>query len=168
MANLFEEGAPFPRFELPSLALRDGQKIERAVSNETLRGTPFVLWVYPKNATPGCTLEANEFAALHRQFQAQGVEVVGLSRDTLGSHARFCGAQELPFALLSDKDGVWLREHGLIFDAQMYGKPVTKVRRTTFWVDREGILRRMWHDVSPEGHAALVLEAVKAGERGDG
>ncbi len=159
----FQAGAPFPAFEFPCVALRNGQKVEGSVSNETLRGVPFVLWVYPKDATSGCTLEAREFATLYAQFRALGVEVLGVSRDTLGSHARFCGAQALPFPLLSDKGGAWLGAHGLITNAQMYGKPVTKVRRTTFLVDVEGTLRRVWEDVSPEGHAALVLAAGTGG-----
>ena len=165
MEGHFQEGRAFPAFEFPSVALRDGEKIERVVSNETLRGTPFVLWVYPKDATSGCTLEAREFAALYGQFQSKGVEVLGVSRDTLSSHARFCGAEALPFPLLSDKNGAWLAEHGLIYEAQMYGKPVTKVRRTTFFVDGKGIMRRVWEAVAPEGHAAAVLGSVETGIR---
>ncbi len=162
MAFDFEENKAFPAFEFASVALRNGDAIEALVSNQTLRGTPFVLWVYPKDATSGCTIEAREFAGLYSQLQNEGVEVLGLSRDSLRSHEKFLADQELPFALLSDQNGVWMQAHGLIFEAKMYGKPVTKVARTTFFVDEEGILRRAWQSVSPAGHGAQVLEAVRA------
>ncbi len=156
----FQEGAPFPDFELPSVAMRNEEKSEKTVSNETLRGTTFVLWVYPKDQTSGCTIEAREFAELYRQLQDKGVEVIGLSRDSIRSHVNFLRAQELPFALLSDAGGQWMNSHGLIYEAKMYGKPVTKVARTTFLVDDEGIVRRIWENVVPAGHGAQVLEAI--------
>lgn len=160
MALEFQEGAPFPKFEFPGVSLRDGETQENVVSNQTLQGTPFVLWVYPKDQTSGCTIEAREFAQLHDQLKDAGVEVLGVSRDTIRSHVNFLKAQELPFALLSDAGGAWLNEHGLIYEAKMYGKPVTKVSRTTFFVDGDGVLRRLWENVTPAGHGAQVLEAI--------
>ena len=127
MAFDFEENQAFPAFEFASVALRNGDAIEKLVSNETLRGTPFVLWVYPKDATSGCTIEAREFAGLYAQLQEEGVEVLGLSRDSIRSHVNFLRDQELPFSLASDENGAWMQAHGLIFEAKMYGKPVTKV-----------------------------------------
>ncbi len=158
----FKEGERFPTFELPCVVVRDGEATHTTVSNQTLSGTPFVLWVYPKDATSGCTIEAREFAELYAQLQAEGAEVLGVSRDSIRSHERFLRDQELPFPLLSDNGGSWLQAHGLVFDAQMYGKPVTKVARTTFFVDGEGFLKRLWESVSPAGHGAQVLEAVRA------
>lgn len=158
----FKEGERFPAFELPCVVLRDGEQTETVVSNQTLSGTPFVLWVYPKDATSGCTIEAREFAQLYSQLKNEGVEVLGVSRDSIRSHVNFLRDQELPFPLLSDDGGAWLNAHGLIFEAKMYGKPVTKVARTTFFVDSEGILRRLWESVSPAGHGAQVLEEVRA------
>jgi peroxiredoxin Q/BCP len=155
-----QEGQPFPEFEMPSVVLRGDEKYERTVSNEALRGTPYVLWVYPKDQTSGCTIEAREFAQLYTKIQDQGVEVIGLSRDSIRSHVNFLRAQELPFTLLSDVGGAWMKSHGLIYEAKMYGKPVTKVSRTTFFVDGEGIVRRIWENVTPAGHGAQVLEAV--------
>ncbi|RYX81367.1 peroxiredoxin [bacterium] len=160
MALNIQEGAPFPDFELPCVALRNDEKSEKVVSNETLRGTPYVLWVYPKDQTSGCTIEAREFAQLYTQLQEEGVEVIGLSRDSIRSHINFLRAQELPFALLSDVGGTWMNSQGLIYEAKMYGKPVTKVARTTFFVDADGIVRRIWENVTPAGHGAQVLEAV--------
>lgn len=157
----FKEGERFPDFELPCVAMRDGEKTESVVSNQTLSGTPFVLWVYPKDATSGCTIEAHEFAGLYSQLKNEGVEVLGVSRDSIRSHEKFLRDQELPFSLLSDDGGAWLSAHGLISEAQMYGKPVTKVSRTTFFVNGDGILRRLWESVSPAGHGAQVLEVVR-------
>ncbi|BCM89959.1 putative peroxiredoxin bcp [Abditibacteriota bacterium] len=160
MPHDFKEGEPFPGFELPSVALWNGEKNEHTVSNETLLGRPFVLWVYPKDQTSGCTIEAREFSQLYLQLQDAGVEVLGLSRDSIRSHVNFLRAQELPFALLSDAGGAWMNSHGLIYEAKMYGKPVTKVARTTFLVDGDGTVRRIWENVTPAGHGAQVLEAV--------
>jgi peroxiredoxin Q/BCP len=157
----FHEGEAFPAFEMPSVAVRNEEKSEKLLSNETLRGTPFVLWVYPKDQTSGCTIEAREFAQLYEQLQGEGVEVLGLSRDSIRSHINFLEAQDLPFALLSDKGGEWMNSHGLIYEAKMYGKPVTKVSRTTFFVDADGLVRRIWENVTPAGHGAQVLEAVR-------
>lgn len=163
MAFDFVVGQPFPAFDLPGIARRDGDLavVERSVSNRTLAGTPFVLWVFPKAGTSGCTLQAREFAALQSEFKQLGVEVVGLSRDSLAAAGRFALAQGLSFPLLSDKNGVWLKEHGLIFEAKMYGKPVTKVARTTFLVDGDGLLRQMWEQVASLGHGALVLDVAR-------
>lgn len=163
MAWDFVVGHRFPDFDLSGIARRasDMALVERPVSNQTLAGHPFVLWVFPKAGTSGCTLEAREFAALYQKFKELGVEVVGLSRDGVAAASRFALAQGLVFPLLCDKNGVWLREHGLIYEAKMYGKPVTKVARTTFLVDGEGTLRQAWEQVAPSGHGAPVLEAAR-------
>lgn len=163
MAFDFIVGEPFPAFELPGVARRDSDLavVERLVSNQMLRGKSFVLWVFPKAHTSGCTLEAREFAALFNEFGHLGVEVVGLSRDSLAAASKFSLAQGLLFPLMCDKNGVWLCDHGLIFEAKMYGKPVTKVARTTFLVDGQGITRRVWEQVAPSGHGALVLDAAR-------
>ena len=157
----FREGDPLPDFQMPSVALRNEEKSEKIVSNETLHGTPFVLWIYPKDQTSGCTIEAREFAHLYEQLQGEGVEVLGLSRDSIRSHVNFLRAQDLPFTLLSDAGGAWMKSHGLIYEAKMYGKPVTKVSRTTFFIDADGIVRRIWENVTPAGHGTQVLDAVK-------
>lgn len=132
------------------------------VSNETLRGKPFVFWVFPKVETTGCTLEAREFALASADFESAGVSVLGVSRDTLSAQIRFLQSHELPYSLASDAGGAWLGAHGLIAGAKMYGKPVTKVARTTFLVDADGMTRRVWEGVEPLGHAARVLEAIQS------
>jgi len=158
----FEVAQPFPAFEFPAVVLRDGEIQTGSASNQSLAGKPFVLWVFPKVATSGCTLEAREFSSLHAEFERLGVEVVGVSRDSSGAQGKFLRSEEIFFPLLADKSGAWMSEHGLIFEAKMYGKPVTRVARTTFLVDGDGVLRRVWEQVVPLGHASQVLEEARA------
>ena len=134
---------------------------ENARTLTGLLGAPFVLFIYPKDATCDCTLVAQGFRDLHSQFGDLNVQVLGLSRDTPGAHKKFIAAQELPFALLSDRSQETMKSWGLIYEATMYGKPVTKVRRTTILVSREGIVARVWEKVAPVGHAEEVLEACR-------
>lgn len=147
---------PFPDFQLP-VALPTGT--QSTLSRTQLAGKPFVLFVYPKDATSGCTIEVCGFRDLHPEFRKLGVAIIGLSRDNVRSHRRFIQGQNLPYSLLSDADQSTLKAWHLIKEATMYGKPVTKVLRTTYLVDGAGVLRRVWEDVTPIGHAIEVLEA---------
>ena len=160
---MLQELQPLPPFELTSIRPSFGghPEFDRTLSNADFAGRAFVIFIYPKDATSGCTLEAQEFAALHQEFKKLEVEVVGLSRDALSAHRKFVAAHNLPFALLSDKEQHTLRAWNLIEDATMYGKPVTKVARTTILVDSNGSVRRIWRKVSPPGHAAEVLQAAR-------
>lgn len=150
-------GAPMPDFSLPMVSAQG----TRACSRQDLLGQPFVLFVYPKDATCDCTLVAQEFRDRHAEFQSLSVQVLGLSRDSVGAHRKFIAAQEFPFALLSDATQETMKSWGLIYHATMYGKPVTKVRRTTILANAEGIVQLVWEKVSPQGHAAQVLEACR-------
>ncbi len=152
------ESHPLPDFDLP---VADGTS-ESTLSLQDLQGQPFVIFVYPKDATSGCTIEANEFRDLYPEFGKLGVQVLGLSRDTVRSHLRFIENQELPYPLLADKPQTVIKGWGLLKDATMYGKPVTKVQRTTFLVDGKGVVRRVFENVQPPGHAQEVLEAARA------
>ena len=149
---------PFPDFTLP-VALPNGE--QSTLSRADLQGKPFVIFVYPKDATSGCTIEVCGFRDLYEEFETLGVDILGLSRDGVRSHARFVQNQKLPYSLLADADQSTLKAWNLIKDATMYGKPVTKVQRTTFLVDGEGVLRRVWENVTPLGHAAEVLAACR-------
>lgn len=150
-----ELGQPLPPFSLPLINFRGAQG---DASPATLKGQPFVLFVYPRDDTPGCTVEVCQFRDLYLQFREIGVEVLGLSRDGVKSHRDFIRKQEIPFPLLCDEKREVIGAWGLIYEAKMYGKPVTKVARTTYFVDGEGIVRQIWEDVAPPGHAAQVLE----------
>lgn len=158
------EGAVFPVFNFPCVSVEGAEVVKGVVSNETLCGRPFVFWVFPKVETSGCTLEAREFAQSFADFERAGVAVLGVSRDTTGAQIKFLQSHELPYSLASDAGGAWLKAHGLIYEAKMYGKPVTKVARTTFLISADGVLRRVWKDVEPRGHAAQVLEVARSSE----
>jgi thioredoxin-dependent peroxiredoxin len=126
------------------------------------RGRPVVLYFYPKDSTPGCTLEAQQFRDLHDEFARLGCAVFGISRDSLRSHENFRTKQCLPFELLVDADERACRMFDVIRMKNMYGKQVLGIQRSTFLIDREGRLAREWRGVKADGHAAEVLAAVKA------
>lgn len=154
----FRVGEPMPDFSLASVS----SGATSTCTRDSLLGRPFVLFIYPKDATCDCTLVAQNFRDLHGEFDVLGVQVLGMSRDSVGAHRKFIAAQEFPFALLSDNSQDTMKRWGLIYHATMYGKPVTKVRRTTVLASAEGIVARVWEKVAPVGHAAEVLEACRA------
>jgi len=126
------------------------------------RGSAVVLYFYPKDNTPGCTDESLQFRDRYSSFCAAGALVFGCSRDGLKSHANFRSKFELPFALLSDSDEALCSLFDVIRAKTMYGKPVRGIERSTFLIDREGLLAREWRKVKVEGHADEVLAAVQA------
>ena len=123
---------------------------------------PFVLYFYPKDNTPGCTLEGQEFRELHDEFRKAGVAVFGVSRDSLPSHEKFKAKMNFPFELLSDADEVLCGSLGVIKMKNMYGKQVRGIERSTFVVDREGRIVREWRGVRVPGHAQEVLDFVRS------
>ena len=127
-----------------------------------LRGKPFVLYFYPKDNTPGCTVEAQDFRDRHAQFQALGCAVFGISRDTLKSHQNFTDKQSLSFPLIADPDEVLCKQFGVIKMKNMYGKKVRGIERSTFLIDGRRNLVREWRGVKVPGHADEVLAAVEA------
>jgi len=131
------------------------------VSLSDLKGSNVVLYFYPKDDTPGCTLEGQNFRDSIRKFQAQKTKIFGVSRDSLKSHEKFKEAQCFPFELLSDEDEKLCTLFDVIKEKNMYGKKVMGIERSTFLIDAEGVLREEWRKVGVEGHADEVLEAVK-------
>ncbi len=125
-------------------------------------GKALVLYFYPKDSTPGCTTEAQEFRDLHPQFVAAGAEVFGISRDSIKSHENFKAKQALPFELLSDPDEIACQQFDVIKLKKLYGKEVRGIERSTFVIDAAGTLRHEWRGVKVPGHAAEVLEFVKS------
>lgn len=126
------------------------------------RGTPLVLYFYPKDSTPGCTTEAQQFRDLYPQFLAAGCSVLGVSRDSLRSHENFKAKQGLPFELLSDSEELLCRQFDVIRMKKLYGKEVRGIERSTFVIDKNGVLRREWRGVKVPGHAQEVLDYVKS------
>ncbi len=126
------------------------------------RGKPLVLYFYPRDNTPGCTLEAQDFQRLLPAFRRAGVRVCGISRDSLAAHQKFCAQFGLGFELLVDADGAACRLFDVIHEKNMYGRKVLGIVRSTFLIDAAGKLRQEWRKVKVTGHAAEVLEAAKA------
>lgn len=122
---------------------------------------PLVLYFYPKDNTPGCTQESEEFAQLYTEFTQQGVQILGVSRDTLSSHEKFSTKLNLPFALVSDKEEQLCQYFDVIKQKNMYGKQVRGIERSTFLFDKNGNLFHSWRKVKAAGHAKEVLMHVQ-------
>jgi peroxiredoxin Q/BCP len=148
-------GKPVPDFSLPSTS---GTPFRLSDA----RGAKLVLYFYPKDNTPGCTLEGAGFRDQHKDFKRAGAEVFGISRDSLKSHAAFKAKMKFPFELLSDADEALCAQFGVIKMKSMYGKKVRGIERSTFVIDREGRLAREWRGVKVPGHVEEVLNFVKA------
>lgn len=125
------------------------------------RGKTVVLYFYPKDSTPGCTTEAQQFRDTHDAFMQANCAVFGISRDSIKSHENFKLKQNLPFALLSDSNEVVCNQFGVIKEKKLYGKQVRGVERSTFVIDKDGILRQEWRGVKVPGHVEAVLSYVK-------
>jgi thioredoxin-dependent peroxiredoxin len=126
------------------------------------RGHKRVLYFYPRDNTPGCTLEGQQFAALAPRFDRAGVTIVGISRDSVPSHEKFRAQMGFPFALLADVDSVVCNRFGVIREKNMYGRKVMGIERSTFLLDARGVLRYEWRKLKVDGHALEVLEAAQA------
>lgn len=137
-----------------------------ATGNQTFtlsgaRGKHLVIYFYPKDNTPGCTSQAQQFRDLYAKFNKANCEVAGISRDSIKSHENFKAKFTLPFALLSDADETVSELFGVIKLKNMYGKQVRGIERSTFVFDRDGALRREWRGVKADGHAQEVLDFIK-------
>jgi peroxiredoxin Q/BCP len=129
---------------------------------KSLLGKKLVLYFYPRDNTPGCTLEGQQFAALNARFAKAGVTVFGISRDSIASHQKFRDKMGFPFALLSDPDEEACRLFDVIREKNMYGRKVMGIERSSFLIDAKGVLRQEWRRVKVEGHAQEVLAAAQA------
>ena len=127
-----------------------------------LKGRNVVLYFYPKDSTPGCTTEGQDFRDLYPEFQSLDTEILGVSRDSLRSHENFRNKQSFPFQLISDPDESLCQLFDVIKLKKLYGKEYLGIDRSTFLIDKQGILRKEWRKVKVAGHAAEVLEQVKS------
>ena len=121
-----------------------------------------MVYFYPKDDTPGCTKEAQGFAAAYPEFQAAGVAVVGVSKDSAASHDRFKAKYDLPFILASDGPGGVVEAYGSWVEKSMYGRKYKGIDRSTFLIDQNGKVRQVWRNVKVPGHVAEVLAAARA------
>jgi peroxiredoxin Q/BCP len=126
------------------------------------KGHPVVLYFYPKDNTPGCTTEGEQFRDLHGAFAKQGAIVAGISRDSIKSHESFKAKMGFPFELIADADEALCKAFDVIRMKNMYGKQVRGIERSTFLIGPDGTLAREWRKVRVDGHAQEVLDAVKA------
>ena len=155
-----QELSPMPKVgqPAPELALLDDEGVERRLSDR--RGQWTVVYFYPKDDTPGCTVEACEFRDANVDIQSRDAEVWGVSVLGTGSKAAFKRKFELPFVLLADEDHQAAEKYGTWVEKQNYGRTYMGIQRSTFLIDPEGLIRRVWPRVKPEGHAAEVLAAL--------
>ncbi|MEH6499503.1 MAG: peroxiredoxin [Pseudoalteromonas distincta] len=133
----------------------------QSVNLQTLQGTQLVIYFYPKDNTPGCTTEGQEFRDLHADFVAANTLIFGVSKDSLRTHENFKAKQSFPFELISDTDESLCKLFDVIKLKQMYGKEYEGIERSTFLIDKEGVLRREWRKVKVKGHVAEVLQAAQ-------
>ena len=147
-------GTPAPEFTLPD---KDGKE----VSLSDFRGQKVVLYFYSKDNTSGCTRQANAFAALYEEFKALDAEVIGISKDSAASHAKFAEKHSLPFVLLADPERQAIEAYGVWQEKKLYGKVNMGVVRTTFIIDENGVILKIMPKVKPDTNAADVLAFLK-------
>jgi thioredoxin-dependent peroxiredoxin len=152
---MIEDGDKAPDFELPT----DGGQ---AIKLSRLKGKPVVLYFYPKDDTSGCTLEAKDFSKLAPDFRKAGVEVIGVSPDSVESHAKFRKKYDLAVGLAADTDKAVANGYGVWVEKSMYGRKYMGVERSTFLIDKQGRVAKSWRKVKVPGHAEEVLAAAKA------
>ena len=145
---------PVSDFQIPATG-------EKTVSLSALKDKQVVIYFYPKDSTPGCTTEGQGFRDHYAEFQAANTEVFGVSRDSLKSHENFKAKQAFPFELLSDKDEALCQLFDVIKLKKLYGKEYLGVDRSTFLIDKDGVLRHEWRGVKVPGHVEAVLEQAK-------
>ena len=148
-------GKPVPDFTLPATGGKD-------ISLSDFRGKNVVIYFYPKDSTPGCTTEGQDFRDSINTFRRRKTVILGISRDSIKSHENFKARQDFPFDLLSDAEEQACQLFDVIKEKNMYGRKVLGIERSTFLIDAEGVLRQEWRKVAVSGHVEEVLEAVKA------
>jgi thioredoxin-dependent peroxiredoxin len=136
--------------------LQDGTTLKLS----DLVGKPFVVYFYPKDATPGCTIEAQNFRDFYAKFRKKDCAIVGVSRDSTASHEKFRGKHDLPFPLVADTDEAWCRAFDVIGEKVLYGKAHIGVIRSTFLFGADGRLIEAWRNVRVPGHVEKVLERL--------
>jgi len=148
-------GKKVPDFDLPATG-------EQNIKLSDLKGKKVVIYFYPRDNTPGCTTEGQDFRDHHGKFKRAKTVVIGVSRDSIKSHENFKAKQEFPFELISDKEEILCNIFDVIKEKNMYGKKVMGIERSTFLIDEKGVLRQEWRKVKVAGHVEEVLAATKA------
>jgi thioredoxin-dependent peroxiredoxin len=144
---------PAPDFSLPATS-------DKIISLKDLVGRNIVLYFYPKDSTSGCTQEGKDFAENYKKFASLNTMILGISRDSLKLHEKFKSEQQFPFELLSDADEEVCQLYDVLKEKMIYGKKTRGIERSTFLIDKLGILRQEWRKVQVPGHVEVVLQAV--------
>ena len=147
-------GKKVPDFRLPATGGRE-------IALSDYQGKRVVVYFYPKDSTPGCTTEGQDFRDRIHSFRRRNTVILGVSRDSIKSHENFKARQQFPFELLSDADETLCRQFDVIREKNMYGRKVMGIERSTFLIDTSGKLRKEWRKVTVDGHVEEVLEAVR-------
>lgn len=151
---MIKEGDPVPKFSLQD---ENGKTVKSA----DYAGKKYVVYFYPKDFTPGCTVEADEFSKDYKKFQKEGIEVIGISKDDVESHKKFCEKMKIPYTLLSDTDAEVAKKFGVWGKKNFMGKEYMGVIRSTFLVNEKGTVFKVFPKVKPAGHSKEVLESFK-------
>ena len=135
---------------------------DQNLSLSDFTGRSLIIYFYPKDNTPGCTREGQDFRDLYRQFTEAGADILGVSRDSVKTHVNFREKHEFPFQLLSDNEEMLCKQFDVIREKKLYGRTYMGIERSTFLIDPEGVLQQEWRKVRVPGHAQAVLDALKA------
>ena len=154
---MISEGQSLPKFQLSD---SDGNTIK---SNE-LKGKKLVIYFYPKDFTPGCTIEADEFSKDYNKFQKVGIEIIGISKDNVESHKKFCNKMKIPYILLADTETKVSKMFGVWGKKKFMGKEYMGIIRSTFLVNENGNIFKVFEKVKAKGHSKEVLEAYASVE----
>ena len=151
---MIKEDDPVPKFELSDA---NGKTIK----SSDFKGKKYVVYFYPKDFTPGCTTEADEFSRDYKKFQNENIEIIGISKDDVESHKKFCEKMKIPYLLLSDTDAEVAKKFGVWGKKEFMGREYMGVTRSTFLVNEKGTVFKVFPKVRPAGHSNEVLEAFK-------
>ena len=130
------------------------------VSLSQFKGKGVVLYFYPKDMTPGCRVQAQEFSKLFHEFKNIELEIIGVSRDNIKSHHQFCEREDIPYPLISDTEGKICKLYGVLEERSMFGKKYIGINRSTFVINPKGKICKIWKSVKPKGHAEKVLKEI--------
>ena len=154
MSKQAEIGRVVPDFKLDATG-------DQEINLKSFRGQKVVVYFYPKDSTPGCTTEGQDFRDNHRKFRRNNTVVLGVSKDTVASHEKFKTKQQFPFDLLADEEEKACQIFDVIKEKNMYGKKFMGIERSTFLIDEKGKLRQEWRKVKVKGHVDEVLQAAR-------
>ncbi len=150
---MITEGDQEPKFELNDA---NGKQVK----SSDFKGKKHVIYFYPRDFTPGCTIEADEFSKEYQKFQKHGIEIIGISKDDVESHKKFVDKMNIPYVLLSDPEAEVCKKFGVWGKKQFMGKEYMGIQRSTFLVDEKGKIFKVFPTVKPKGHADEVLQIL--------